>query len=63
MQYVTKIFKYQGYFALYCISEIRKIHLWIFLKRWASRENRWIRSYWKGPNLATGIERQYRLKS
>lgn len=24
MQYVTKIFKYQGYFALYCISEIGK---------------------------------------
>lgn len=31
--------------------------------KWKDQRPRWIRPYWKGPDLATVIERQYRLKS
>lgn len=31
-------------------------------RSWADRRVRWIEPYWKGPELAPIIEKEYRLK-
>jgi hypothetical protein len=32
-------------------------------RSWTEQRLHWIEPYWKGPNLAAIIEKQYRLKS